>query len=127
MRILAVYGSAYGQAEALLRRVSGALERTGHAVALHRADALPKNMRVEDFDAVLVGASILKGHYQRYVRDFVSAHLASLNARPTAFISVSGASPEDLPEWRAAARPLSPHPQGDRRAHPRTPNRWPGR
>ena len=75
MRILAVYGSAYGQAEAVVRRVSGALERTGHAVALHRADA--KNMRVEDFDAVLVGASIIKGHYQRYVRDFVSAHLAS--------------------------------------------------
>jgi menaquinone-dependent protoporphyrinogen oxidase len=103
MKILAVYGTAYGQTEAVIRRVSGALERSGHAVALHRADAVPKSVRVEDFGAVIVGASILMGRYQRYVRDFVSAHLSALNARPTAFVSVSGHSPEDVPEWRAAA------------------------
>jgi menaquinone-dependent protoporphyrinogen oxidase len=103
MKILAVYGSTYGQAEAVVRRVSGVLARAGHAVALHRADVVPKAMRVEDFDAVVVGASILFGRYQRYVRDFVSAHVAALNARPTAFVSVSGASPEALPAWRAAA------------------------
>jgi menaquinone-dependent protoporphyrinogen oxidase len=103
MKILAVYGSAYGQAEAVIRRVGSVLERSGHSVTIYRADAVPKPVSVDAFDAVLVSASIIMGRYQPYVRDFVQRHLGALNALPTAFVSVSGASPENVPEWRAAA------------------------
>jgi menaquinone-dependent protoporphyrinogen oxidase len=103
MKILAVYGSEYGQAEAVLRRVGGMLEESGHAVSVFKGDAVPGGLVLEDFDAVLVAASIIQGKYQRYVREFVRRHLGVLAGRPTAFISVSGSSPESSPEWRAAA------------------------
>jgi menaquinone-dependent protoporphyrinogen oxidase len=104
MKILAVYGSEYGQAEAVVRRLASALKAGGHWVALHRADAVPSGTRADDFDAVLVAGSVIMGRHQRYLRDFVRHNLGSLNGRPSAFISVSGASPETNPEWRAAAR-----------------------
>ena len=104
MKILGVYGSEYGQAERVLLHVASALEGRGHTVQVFKGDALPAGVAVEDFDAVLVSASIIMGHYQRYIRDFVRAHLGALRGRPTAFISVSGSSPESMPEWRVAAR-----------------------
>jgi menaquinone-dependent protoporphyrinogen oxidase len=103
VKILAVYGSSYGQAQAVTRRVTAALEHAGHTVAIYRADAIPGSTSVADFDAVLIAASVIMGRYQRYVRAFVRRHLGALNDRPTAFVSVSGASAEDVPEWRAAA------------------------
>jgi len=103
MRVLAVYGSEYGQAEAVLRRVAKTLMGEGHWIAIHRADALPEGTAVEDFDLVLVAGSIIMGRYQAYVRSFVRRHLRALSHVPTAFISVNGSSPETNPVWRAAA------------------------
>jgi menaquinone-dependent protoporphyrinogen oxidase len=103
MKILAVYGTEYGQAEKVLRRVASGLEARGHSLRIFRADAVADGVSVGDFDAVLVAASIIMGHYQTYVRDFVRQHRALLGNRPAAFISVSGSSPESVPEWRAAA------------------------
>jgi menaquinone-dependent protoporphyrinogen oxidase len=104
MKILAVYGSEYGQAEAVIRRIGSVLESDGHVVAIHRAGVLPTGTLLTDFDAVPVGASIIMGRYQRYVRDFVRRNLDVLSRQPTAFVSVNGSSPEAMPEWRAAAR-----------------------
>jgi len=103
MKILAIYGSEYGQTEAVIRRIAGVLESYGHGVAIHRADAVPGGRVAPEFDAVLVGASVIMGRYQRYVRTFVQGNLGVLSRLPTAFVSVNGHSPETLPEWRAAA------------------------
>lgn len=103
MQILAVYGSEYGQAEAVLRRIADALRARGHIVAIHKGNQLPETATPDRYDAVLVAASIVMGHYQAYIRDFVTTHRAALGDRPTAFISVNGSSPESVPEWRAAA------------------------
>jgi menaquinone-dependent protoporphyrinogen oxidase len=104
MKVLAVYGSEYGQAEMVLRRVASALEEHGHVVSIFRGDAPSAGLALEDSDAVVVAASVIRGRYQSYIRAFVRRHLAALEGRSTAFISVSGASPETAPEWRAAAR-----------------------
>jgi menaquinone-dependent protoporphyrinogen oxidase len=104
VKVLAVYGSEFGQAEAVLRRVVDGLTGRGHSVVIHRANAVPSEVDVGRFDMVLVAGSIIMGRYQRYVRDFVREHVAALNALPTAFVSVNGHSPETDPEWRAAAR-----------------------
>ena len=104
MKILAVYGTEYGQAEAVVRRLATALGAAGHSVSILRADDVQNSTNVVDFDAVLVGASIIMGKYQRSVRDFVRRHRDVLNRLPSAFVSVSGASPESVPEWQAAAR-----------------------
>jgi len=104
MKILALYGSRYGQAEAVLNRVAGILEEGGHEVRVVSGKAVPFGLRVEDFDAVVIAASVLMGRYQHYVRRFVRERLRMLAGQPAAFISVSGASPESSPEWRAAAQ-----------------------
>ena len=103
MKILALYGSSYGQAEAVLHRVSQLLENRGHEVEVFSGKAVPTGLRVEGFDAVVIAASVILGRYQRYIRRFVREHLDTLGRMPTAFISVNGASPESTPEWRAAA------------------------
>jgi menaquinone-dependent protoporphyrinogen oxidase len=104
MKILAVYGSNYGQAQAVLGRVTSALEARGHAVSAFKGDAIPADLAVEDFDAVVVAASIRMGRYQTYIRDFLKRHGAALTARPTAFVSVNGTRPESAPEWRAESQ-----------------------
>jgi menaquinone-dependent protoporphyrinogen oxidase len=104
MKILVVYGSEYGQAEAVVRRIAEALTGRGHQVSIHRANAIPSGTAVDDFDAILVAASIVMGRYQAYVRDFVRTHVGTLRRIPTAFVSVNGHSPESDPEWQSAAR-----------------------
>jgi len=104
MKILAVYGSNYGQAEAVLRRVARVLESRGHVVTVFKGDALPASLAVEEFDAAVISASVIMGKHQAYIREFVRRHAPALRARPAAFISVNGTSPESAPEWRAAAQ-----------------------
>lgn len=104
MKILAVYGSNFGQAEKVTRRIAAALEQRGHAVAVHKGDALPSGLALADFDAVVVAASIAVGKYQGYIRELVRRNLDVLHARPAAFVSVNGANPETDPAWRAEAR-----------------------
>lgn len=102
--VLAVYGSAYGQTERIIRRMTDRLTAGGLAVTLHRADALPAGLDLAAFDAVLVGASVIRGKHQPYVHHFVERHAAHLNAMPSAFVSVSGSAGSPLPAKRAEAR-----------------------
>lgn len=104
MNILAVYGTNYGQAEAVLRRIAAALEARGHTVHVHKGDALPAGLAVDGHDAVVIAASIVMGKHQAYIRRFVEQHRAALQARPGAFVSVNGAAPESDPAWRAEAQ-----------------------
>jgi len=103
MKILAVYGSNYGQAQAVLQRITAVLEGRGHTVSVFRGNAIPADLAVEGFDAIVVAASIILGRYQTYIRDFVKRHHTALCARPTAFVSVNGTAPESMPEWRGPA------------------------
>lgn len=104
MRILAVFGSSHGQAESVLRRVTATLEQHGHSVELYDSERLPRKLAVGDFDAVLIAASIILGRHQAAIRDFVQRHKEALDARPSAFVSINGASPESDPKWQEAAR-----------------------
>jgi hypothetical protein len=81
MKILAVYGSNYGQAQAVLQRITAVLEARGHTVSVFKGDTIPEGLAVEDFDAVVVAASIIIGRYQAYIRDFVRRHGAALRPR----------------------------------------------
>ncbi|MEQ1732017.1 MAG: flavodoxin domain-containing protein, partial [Vicinamibacterales bacterium] len=74
MRILGTYGSNFGQAQAVLTRFGSRLEQRGHIVTIIRGNEVPAGLAVDHFDAVIVAASVITGHYQRYIRDFVIAH-----------------------------------------------------
>jgi len=102
--ILALYGTAYGQTERIVRRIADRLQQHGLEVQTCRGDALPEGLRISAFDAVLVGASVISGKHQSYVRDFVRRHAARLNQIPSAFVSVSGAAGSPLPAKQAEAQ-----------------------
>src|SRR4029453_16020551 len=68
-RILIVYGTTYGQAERLAGRLASGLRDAGCTVDMHRGDRLPAGLGVESYDGVVVAASVLMGHHQRYIRD----------------------------------------------------------
>jgi menaquinone-dependent protoporphyrinogen oxidase len=103
MKILALYGSRFGQAEAVLRRVVRRLATAGHSVTMVNARMIPESLRLEDFDAVVVAASIILGRHQSYVRKWVRSNAIALSKLPGAFISVNGASLESRADWRKRA------------------------
>ena len=100
-KILVVYGSTYGQTERVARRMAGILKDAGHAVETHRGDELPDALPLGDYDGFLVAASVLMGHHQKYIRDWVRRYAALLNAAPSAFVSLCGAGRGDRRQAQA--------------------------
>ena len=91
-RILVVYGTAYGQTERIVRRIVGRLTSRGHEVCMYKGDALPKHLRLDDYDNVVVAGSVIRGRHQRCIREFARWHHDYLNRTRSAFVSVSGAA-----------------------------------
>ena len=91
-KILVVYGTAYGQTERIARRIADHLGSQGHGVCLHQGDNLPANLPLDEYDAFVVAASVIRGRHQRYIRNFARHHAPTLTAAPSAFVSVSGAA-----------------------------------
>lgn len=102
-KILAVYGTNYGQTAKVLQRMAAVLTGRGLTVTLTNVAEFA-GTNLDAFDAFLIGASVMRGEHQRPVRDFIATHLARLNASPTAFVSVSGAAGSPLPENQREAR-----------------------
>lgn len=86
-RVLVLYGTTDGHTRKIAMALSGTLRSTGMDVdvvnAGGRFDPNP-----EDYEEVIVAASVRAGRYQRAVRRWVEAHAAALSLRPTAFVSV---------------------------------------
>ena len=93
--ILIVYGSTYGQTERIACRIAELLREADHTVDMHRGDQLPDPLTLGTYAGVVVAASVLKGHHQGYIREFVRRHARRLNQLPTAFVSVCGAARGD--------------------------------
>jgi menaquinone-dependent protoporphyrinogen oxidase len=96
-RILVVYGTAYGQTERIARRIVDQLTAHGHGVCMYKGDNLPANLVFDEYDGIVVAASVIRGRHQRYIRDFVRRYSNRLGAVPSAFVSVS-ASAKDSPQ-----------------------------
>ncbi|MFB6136124.1 MAG: flavodoxin domain-containing protein [Halobacteriaceae archaeon] len=100
---LVCYGSGEGQTAKVADRIVETLVGRGHDAAAVDAEAVPADLDVEEFDAVLVGASVHGGSHQTGVREFVTANRDALAARPTAFFQLSLSSAVDDEERRARA------------------------
>ncbi len=101
-KILVVYGTAYGQTERIVRRIVERLTSDGHGVWMHKGDSLPKQLRLDDYDACVVAGSIIRGRHQRYIRRFARRNNGYLNRARSVFVSVSGAaqgSPQQAREY----------------------------
>lgn len=97
-RILVVYGSTYGHTQRVAERITKVVREGAHSADLVWAARLPKGLDLYDYDGVVIAASVLMGHHQAYVRDFVRRHAEQLNAMPSAFVSVCGAASGDPPQ-----------------------------
>lgn len=104
--VLIVYGTTEGQTAKIAQQIADAGRRLGHEVDVRHAPDLTQS-DLEDRAAVVVGGSLHQGRYQRGVRDFVERHRAWLDARPSAFFSVSLAAASRNPDERAAARTIA--------------------
>jgi menaquinone-dependent protoporphyrinogen oxidase len=91
-RILMVYGTRYGQTARIASHISDLLAGRHFAVTMYRGSELPSTCDPAEYDGVMIGASMIIGHYQRSVRDFVAQHVRDLNRIPSAFFAVSGAA-----------------------------------
>lgn len=102
-RILIVYGTSYGQTAKIATRLRNELAVRGWHVTLARGDALPAGLSVREYDGVVVGASVIRGHHQRYIERFVRANRRALRHVPSAFFSVSGSAAGQRMEQRTDA------------------------
>jgi menaquinone-dependent protoporphyrinogen oxidase len=89
MRLLMVYGTTEGQTQKVARFVAAQFAEKGHQTQVLNAIDSTAATNPRDFDAVIVAASLHAGHYQAAVIDFVGTHLAAIDERPNAFLSIS--------------------------------------
>ncbi|NHN49307.1 protoporphyrinogen oxidase [Halostella sp. JP-L12] len=97
---LVLHGTGEGQTAKVADRIVTTLDERGHDAAVVNADK-DGDVSVDDYDAVVVGASVHAGEHQRGIREFVRQHQEALAAMPTAFFQLSLSSANE--EGRAAA------------------------
>jgi menaquinone-dependent protoporphyrinogen oxidase len=86
-RLLVLYGTTDGQTKKIAEALGNDLRVEGCSAdvvnAADRAEVSP-----HAYDAVIVGASLHAGGYQRDVKRWVRLHAKELNRKPSAFVSV---------------------------------------
>ena len=85
-RILIVYGTTHGHTAKVADVLAQQLLRSGADVVTRPAQGC--TARPDDFDGVIVAASVHAGGYQRPVVKWARRHAAALASRPSAFVSV---------------------------------------
>jgi len=105
-RALILYASTEGQTARIAERIAQKLRDEGHAAETLAACEVRAGLETDKYDGVIVGASIHYGRHPGYLRSLVRSQRASLEARPSAFFSVSlsGGGPRAKP--KAARRYL---------------------
>jgi menaquinone-dependent protoporphyrinogen oxidase len=89
LNVLIVYGTTEGQTRKIAEWIKTHVRKHGHQVELRNSAAFASNSDFETFHAFIVAASVHQKQHQETITDFVIAHRELLNARPSAFISVS--------------------------------------
>ena len=90
--VLILYGTTEGQTAKIAKHIGETLQTEGHSVITQDGSKLPRDFSLEPFDAIIIGASVHYGGYQKYVKQLIQKNLDVLRRKPTAFFSVSGAA-----------------------------------
>lgn len=104
MKIAIIYSSTEGQTRKIAHHAEDLLQGEGHSVTLrHATDA--SDLRLTEFDAVILAASVHAGKYQPELVGFAKDHVSALNKVPSMFLSVSlAAAGDDEAEWNELHR-----------------------
>ena len=89
MKVLISYATTEGQTRKIAERIANQVPELGHLAELVDMDRKPHSINVDDFNAVIVAASVHQHDHQDAIEVFVIASRAALNAKPTMFLSVS--------------------------------------
>lgn len=97
MNFLIVYGTTEGQTRKIAAFAGDRIKLSGHTVTVVDATSDgARELKLGEFDGIIVAASLHAGMYQAAVEDFVRARHDTLNGIFTAFYSVSlGAASKD--------------------------------
>lgn len=99
---LVLFGTGEGQTEKVATRIGDVLIDRGHEATTVDASEISPDFAIDDFDAILVGASIHAGKHQPSIREFITANRDALATKPTAFFQVSLSSADEGDEAQAA-------------------------
>ena len=89
MNILIAFGTTEGQTGKIAEFVAGSLHDKGHKAQSYDCAGRLSGIDVDNFDAVIVASSVHQRLHQRNIIAFVEAHRSLLDAKHSAFISVS--------------------------------------
>ncbi|HUL04141.1 MAG TPA: flavodoxin domain-containing protein [Gemmatimonadales bacterium] len=87
-QVLIIYGTTDGHTAKIASALKNELTADGAHVDVVDARHLPRDVGPEQYDGVIVAASIHARGYQHAVSRWVRRHAAALNAVPSAFLSV---------------------------------------
>ena len=103
--ILIAFASTHGQTGKIAARMRETVEQHGCQVTVLNLKE-QKPLRLDEFQGVIVGASVIARGHQPTVATFIIDNIETLNAMPSAFFSVSASAGSSREEGRAAARRL---------------------
>jgi menaquinone-dependent protoporphyrinogen oxidase len=89
VRALIVYGTTEGQTRKVAERIAARIRELGHEPHLYDSTTLLDAPSISTFAGIIVAASVHQRVHQEPVTAFATAHRDELNAKPTAFVSVS--------------------------------------
>lgn len=99
--ILVLYATMHGHTGKIAAKIAEKAQESGASVELRDIDggyAVSPHGR----DAIVIGASVHAGRYERDIISWVKAHNDALNAAPSAFFSVCLTAADDTDEARSA-------------------------
>jgi len=96
-RILIAYSTREGQTRSIAASMAEALEHQGHTVHVTDVREPEPGLRLDEYEAVLLGGSIHLGRFDRGLKGFVFRHRGELAAVPAGFFTVclAASSPDD--------------------------------
>jgi len=105
-RALIVFGTTDGHTQQVAEAVAETFRVEGWGASVVEARDATPDVRPEEFDRVVVAASVQAGKYQRPVRKWTRQHAAALNKVPSAFLSVCLGILETRPEAQREVRAI---------------------
>ena len=103
-KVLILYGTTEGQTATISEYIAGVARDYGHSADAIDIKEFQDGFSLEEYGAVVVGASIHMGEHEEYVRDFVKRNREALERLPSAFFSVSLTAREHTDEARAQTK-----------------------
>jgi menaquinone-dependent protoporphyrinogen oxidase len=87
--ILILYGTTEGQTATIAAEIAAVVRGLDHHAEVLDSTRLPDDFVLANYDALIIGASIHAGRYQRRLVDFVKNHRMQLDQMPAALFLVS--------------------------------------